>query len=335
MHIGEVQAEKAQISVLDYDESNVREKVVDTIEECLPFKDAPTVTWINITGLHEIALIEAVGKSFNLHPLILEDIAHTGQRPKMEEYENLLFIVIKMLRYKEDVGQIDEEQVSLILGPNWVLSFQEREGDVFDPLRERIRNGKGRIRKMGADYLAYSLLDAVVDHYFLILERLGDRIEVLGEALLIQPVPQTLAEIHDLKRELLFLRKSVWPLRGVINGLQRGESPLFHPHTLIYLRDLYDHTIQVMDAVETFRDMTAGMLDIYLSSASNRMNEIMKVLTIIATIFIPLTFIAGIYGMNFQFMPELKWPFGYFCALGFMSAVAIGLLIYFRRRKWL
>jgi magnesium transporter len=335
VHIGEVQAEKAQISVLDYDESNVREKVVDTIEECLPFKDAPTVTWINITGLHEIALIEAVGKSFNLHPLILEDIAHTGQRPKMEEYENLLFIVIKMLRYKEDVGQIDEEQVSLILGPNWVLSFQEREGDVFDPLRERIRNGKGRIRKMGADYLAYSLLDAVVDHYFLILERLGDRIEVLGEALLIQPVPQTLAEIHDLKRELLFLRKSVWPLRGVINGLQRGESPLFHPHTLIYLRDLYDHTIQVMDAVETFRDMTAGMLDIYLSSASNRMNEIMKVLTIIATIFIPLTFIAGIYGMNFQFMPELKWPFGYFCALGFMSAVAIGLLIYFRRRKWL
>ena len=335
IHVGEVKAERVKISLVDYDESNLQEKEVSSIEECFPFTDKPTVTWINVDGLHEVEVVEALGKHFELHPLVMEDIVHTGQRPKMEDYENTLFIVLKMLRYNEESEQIDEEQVSLILGPNWVISFQEKEGDVFDPIRERIRNNRGRIRKMGADYLAYALMDAIVDHYFILLEKVGDRVEILGEELVEKPSPKTLEEIHALKRELLFMRKSVWPLREVISGLQRGESTLFEEHTLIYLRDVYDHSIQVIDTVETFRDMISGMLDIYLSSVSNRMNEVMKVLTIIATIFIPLTFVAGIYGMNFQFMPELSWSWGYFGALGVMGLVVVGMIIYFKRKKWL
>jgi len=335
VHVGEIRTEKVKISFLDYDESNIQEREVGTVEECFPFKETPTVTWINIDGLHKVDIIETLGRQFDLHPLVIEDIVHTGQRPKLEDYGQTLFFVLKMLRYDKQKEEIEEEQVSLVLGPTWVISFQEREGDVFDPIRERLRTGKGRIRKMGADYLAYALLDAIVDHYFLLLETLGDRVEALGEELVRNPGPKALREIHTLKRELLFLRKSVWPLREVISGLQRGESPLFTEPTLVYLRDLYDHTIQVIDTVETFRDMISGMLDIYLSSVSNRMNEVMKVLTIIATIFIPLTFVAGIYGMNFQFMPELGWRFGYFAALGVMAVVAIVMMIYFKRKKWL
>ncbi len=335
IHVGEVKVERARISLLDYDESAFQEKEVTTIEECFPFKDKPTITWINIDGLHQVEIVEALGKHFGLHPLVMEDIVHTGQRPKMEDYENTLFIVLKMLLYNEASEQIDEEQVSLILGPNLVISFQEREGDVFDPIRERIRNNRGRIRKMGADYLAYALVDAIVDHYFILLEKVGDRVEILGEELVEKPSPKTLEEIHALKRELLFMRKSVWPLREVISGLQRGESALFEEHTLIYLRDVYDHSIQVIDTVETFRDMISGMLDIYLSSVSNRMNEVMKVLTIIATIFIPLTFVAGIYGMNFQYMPELRWSWGYFGALGVMGLAVVGMILYFKRKRWL
>lgn len=335
VHVGEVKAERVKISLVDYDESSFQEREVSTIEECFPFKDKPTVTWINVDGLHEVEVVEALGKHFDLHPLVMEDIVHTGQRPKLEDYENTLFIVLKMLRYDEEKEQIDEEQVSLILGPTWVISFQEKEGDVFDPIRDRIRNGKGRIRKMGPDYLTYALLDAVVDNYFILLEKLGDRVEALGEEVVVHPGPKALKEIHELKQELLFLRKSVWPLREVISGMQRGESSLFEEHTLIYLRDVYDHTIQVIDTVETFRDMISGMLDIYLSSISNRMNEVMKVLTIIATIFIPLTFVAGIYGMNFLHMPELKWRFGYFAVLGLMAAIAGTMLLYFKRKKWL
>ncbi|HUT87844.1 MAG TPA: magnesium/cobalt transporter CorA [Candidatus Heimdallarchaeota archaeon] len=335
VHVGEVKTERVKISLVDYDESSFQEREASTIKECFPFKDKPTVTWINVDGLHEVEIVEALGKHFDLHPLVMEDIVHTGQRPKLEDYENTLFIVLKMLRYDEVQDQIDEEQFSLILGTNWVISFQEKEGDVFDPLRDRIRNSKGRIRKMGADYLAYTLVDAIVDNYFILLEKLGDRVEALGEKLVVHPGPKALQEIHELKREFLFLRKSVWPLREVISGLQRGESALFEEHTLIYLRDVYDHTIQVIDTVETFRDMISGMLDIYLSSVSNRMNEVMKVLTIIATIFIPLTFVAGIYGMNFQFMPELSWSWGYFGTLGVMGLAVVGMIIYFKRKKWL
>lgn len=240
-----------------------------------------------------------------------------------------------MLQYNEENKEIKTEQVSLILGSNWVVSFQENEGDVFDPIRERLRTDKGRIRKMGADYIVYALIDAVVDNYFAVLEKIGDKIEEIEDELVTNPAPETLRAIHDLKRQMILLRKSVWPLREVINRLERWESKLINKSTDIFLRDVYDHTIQVIDAIETFRDVLSGMLDIYLSSVSNRMNEVMKVLTIIATIFIPLTLVAGIYGMNFKYMPELEWVWGYPFVLLIMLAVGIVMLFYFRRRNWL
>ena len=233
------------------------------------------------------------------------------------------------------IGIIKAEQVSVILGSNFVISFQEIPGDVFDPIRDRIRNAKGRIRKMGADYLAYALLDAIVDNYFIILEKLGEKIEDMEEALVQNPTPETLQTIHHLKRETIFLRKSVWPLREVINSLERKESALIQEKTLIYIRDVYDHTIQVIDSVETFRDLVSGMLDIYLSSISNKMNNVMRVLTIIATIFIPLTFVAGIYGMNFKFMPELEWPMSYPLVWIIMIGITLSMIVYFRKKEWL
>ncbi len=335
VHVGERKTEKVKITIIDYDPKNYQEKEVERIEECFPFRDKPPVTWINIDGLQEVEIIEKIGAHFSIHPLVLEDIVHTGQRPKGEDLEGYLFIVLKMIYHDENEDEILGEQVSLILGQNYVISFQEREGDIFNPVRNRIRNGKGRIRKAGADYLAYSLVDAIVDHYFLILEKFGEKIESLEEELVTNPTPETLQIIHTLKRNLIFLRKSVWPLREVINALERGESPLITKPTGIYLRDVYDHTIQVIDTIETFRDMVSGMLDIYLSSVSNRMNEVMKVLTIIATIFIPLTFIAGIYGMNFKFMPELEWHWGYPTALIVMLIVVGFMVMYFRRKRWL
>lgn len=335
VHIGEKMLEKAKITIIDYDETNFQEKEAKTVEECFPFKDEPTNTWINIDGLHEVDIIEKIGKHFDVHPLILEDILHTGQRPKMEDFENYIYIVLKMLSFNENENEIKSEQVSLILSKNVVISFQESVGDVFNPVRERIRNGKGRIRKMGSDYLAYALMDAIVDNYFIILEKLGEKIEVLEEELITNPVPETLHMIHNLKREMIFLRKSVWPLREVISNLERGESHLIMESTTIYLRDVYDHTIQVIDTIETFRDMLSGMLDIYLSSVSNKMNEVMKVLTIIATIFIPLTFIAGIYGMNFEYMPELSWQWGYPAVWAVVIVIGASMVLYFRKKRWL
>jgi magnesium transporter len=313
----------------------LEEKEAKEVEECFPFKDKPTVTWINIDGIQRIDVIEKIGKHFNLHPLALEDIVNTGQRPKMEDFVDYIFVVLKMLYYDEKERETKAEQLSLVLGPNWVISFQENEGDVFDPIRERIRADKGRIRKMGADYLVYALIDAVVDNYFIILEKIGEKIEEIEDELVANPAPETLQAIHNLKRQMIFLRKSVWPLREVISRLERWESQLINKSTDIYLRDVYDHTIQVIDAIETFRDMLSGMLDIYLSSVSNRMNEVMKVLTIIATIFIPLTLVAGLYGMNFRYMPELEWPWGYPLVLFFMFAIGVLMLIYFRKKKWL
>jgi magnesium transporter len=332
--VGEKREEEAKISIIDYDEKNFQEREAKTIEECFPFKDTPTVTWINIDGIHDVDIIDKIGKHFDLHPLIMEDIMNTEQRPKMEDFGNYLYVVLKMLYYDDEENETKVEQVSMILGDNFVISFQEREGDIFDPIRERIRNGKGRIRKMDSDYLAYSLLDAIVDNYFTILEKLGEWIEELEEKVVTDPRPGTLQDIHRLKREMVFLRKSVWPLRELINGLERGESPLIHKSTSVYLRDVYDHTIQVIDTIETYRDILSGMHDTFLSSISNRMNEIMKVLTIIATIFIPLTFIAGIYGMNFEFMPELKWRWAYFVVWGVMIVIAISMMTYFKRKKW-
>ncbi|MDH4238453.1 MAG: magnesium/cobalt transporter CorA [Phycisphaerae bacterium] len=341
VHVGEKKAESVKISYFDYDERNFQEKQVSNIEECFPFKTTPTVTWINIDGLHDVEIIEKLGKQFDLHPLLLEDVLHTEQRPKYEDFDKYIFIVLRMLQYNEQIHDIESEQVSLILGTNFVISFQERIGDVFDSVRERLRNAKGKIRKMGSDYLAYALLDAIVDSYFAILEKIGERIESMEEKLVVNPTEKTLQLIHNMKREMISLRKSIWPLREVISGVQRSESSLISETTGLYLRDVYDHTIQVIDTVESFRDMVSGMLDIYLSSISNKMNAVMKVLTIIATIFIPLTFIAGIYGMNFNpekspwNMPELNWYWGYPAVCLVMAVVAVIMLVFFRRRKWL
>jgi magnesium transporter len=340
VHIGERKSEKVRISIIDYNEENFQEKEAKNVEECFPFKEKSTVTWLNIDGLHEIDVIDKLGKHFDVHPLVLEDILNTDQRPKMEDYESYIFFVLKMIYYDEKEGEVHTEQVSLILSHNFVISFQESIGDVFDAVRERLRNGKGKIRKMGADYLAYALIDAIVDNYYVILEKIGERIEGIEEELLDNPTPNTVQIIHGLKREMIYLRKSVWPLREVINSLLREETKLIKKTTYVYLRDLYDHTIQTIDTIETFRDMISGMLDIYMSSVSNKMNEVMKVLTIFAAIFIPLTFVAGLYGMNFNpdaspfNMPELNFYWGYPMALFAMILIGVILLIYFKRKKW-
>ncbi len=333
--VGERRAEAPVITLIDYDAAELLERGVDGVDACLPFKDTETVTWINVDGLHDTALVQALCEGFGIHPLVQEDILNTVQRPKCEEYDDYLYLVLKMLRWDDDGGEILAEQVSVILARGVVLSFQERPGDVFDPIRQRLRNSKGRVRTSGADYLAYCLLDAVVDGYFVVLEHLADRLEAVETALVGHPLPATLRAIHRLKRESLMLHKSVWPLREVVQGMDRTESTLIDPATHLYLRDAQDHAVQVVDTVATVRDMLTGMLDTYLSSLSNRTNEVMKVLTIIATIFIPLTFLAGIYGMNFQHMPELHYRWAYPAVLVVMAAVAAVMLVYFRRQRWL
>ncbi len=335
IHIGEKKTDKIKISVLDYSLGKYDEKEIKKIEDCYSFKRKPSITWINIDGLHEVDVIEKIGKYFDIHPLVLEDILNTDQRPKMENYEKYIFLVLKMLYSDDKTNEIHSEQVSLVLGNNFVISFQETIGDVFDSVRERIRGSKGRIRKMGSDYLAYSLIDAIVDNYFIILEKIGEKIESMQEDIIKNPNPQNLNHIYKLKRDMIYLRKSVWPLREVINGLLRGESKIIKKSTNIYLRDLYDHTIQVIDTVETYRDMISGMLDIYMSSISNKMNEVMKVLTIFAAIFIPLTFIVGVYGMNFQYMPELSIEWAYPAIWVVIISVSVTLLAYFKHRKWI
>jgi len=335
VHVGDEKTAEVKITVMDYDEAQFQEREVRSVEECVPYKDKPSVTWINLDGIHRVEIVEALGKSFDLHPLILEDILNTGQRPKLEDFSGYLYIVLKMITYGDSNGAVKVEQVSLVLGPNFVISFQEAEGDIFDPVRDRIRTAKGRIRKRGADYLAYSLIDAVVDNYFVVLEKFGEEIEDLEEELVSEPTSDTIQDIHRMKREMIFLRRSVWPLREVVSGLRRGESPLINKETAVYLGDAYDHIIQVIDTVESYRDMVAGMLDIYLSSLTYKMNQIMKVLTIIATIFIPLTFLTGVYGMNFHFMPELGWRWSYPIFWAVSAGIVIWMLFYFKRKKWL
>lgn len=334
IHIGQRHADRTKIALLQYDETHFTEREVDTLEGMLPAPDAQAVTWINIDGLHDAHILEQVGKVFGLHPLILEDIMNTEQRPKIEDRGDYLYIVLKT--FHESTGDgLAPEQISIALGRNWLISFQEREGKLLDPIRENLRNGRGRLRKAGTDYLAHAILDAIVDSYFVILDRFGERIEEVEETLIGHPSPTTLQALQTLKREMILLRKSVWPLREMIGSLGRCGSPLVRETSIIYFRDVYDHAVQVIDTIETYRDMLSGMLDIYLSSISNRMNEIMKVLTIFATFFMPLTFLAGVYGMNFKYMPELEWRWGYFALWGVMIVVAVVMLIYFRRKKWL
>lgn len=335
IHVGEKRIEKAKIGIISYNKTQFQEKDVKSIKECFPLKSKPTITWINVDGVHQVEIIGEIGNHLGLHPLVLEDITNTEQRPKMEDFGDYIFLTLKMFYLDTESREIKWEQISIVLGPDYVISFQEGKGDIFGPIRERIRTGKGRIRAMEADYLAYSLIDIIVDNYFAILEKLEEEIDDVEDELISNPTAETLQIIHRLKRDMIFMRKSVWPLRETISKLGRQESSLVRESTGLYLRDVYDHTIQIVDVIETYRDMLSGMLDIYLSSISNRMNEVMKVLTIIATIFIPLTFIAGLYGMNFLYMPELEWFWGYPVILLAMLIIGILMVIYFRIKKWL
>lgn len=336
VHIGERMAGAPRVSLMHYDGEQLAEEEVTDIPVCRTWLSRPGVTWINIEGVHQIDLLEQVGTTFGLHPLVLEDIANTGQRPKVEDYGGYLYIVMRMLSLQAATQEVVGEQVSLVVGPNYVISFQEGiAGDAFNPIRERLRTAKGRMRRESADYLVYLLIDAIVDGYFVLLEKLGEQIEVLDERMLANRAADVARTIHLLKREMIWLRKAVWPLREMINTLQRAETPLIRASTGVYLKDVYDHTIEVIDTVETYRDVLSGMLENHLSLLTTRLNEIMKVLTVISTIFIPLTFITGIYGMNFRFMPELEWRWGYPLALLAMAGIGVAMYFYYRRRKWL
>ena len=329
---------ETNISVLDYTEKKLEEKTIQDIADCFKYKKTKTVSWIDIDGTTP-DIVEKIGQEYGLHPLLMEDLLDVEQRPKFEEYDTCIFVVVKMLNYTDE--HLGVEQVSIVFGKNYVLTFQERPGDVFDPVRERIRLGETRrIRKLGSDYLAYALIDVIVDTYYEVLEQLGERLEVVEEELLDNPSPATLHTIQGMKRDLLFLRKSVWPLREVLNQLYRAENKLIKDDTKLFLRDVYDHTIQVVDTIETFRDMVGGLYDTYLSSVNNKMSEVMKVLTIIATIFIPLTFLAGIYGMNFDTthpwnMPELGWAYGYAVFWVIIVVLTILMVLFFKRKNWL
>jgi len=337
IHTGEKRIERPRITLIRYDAQNFETAEVEPadIAGCFPPPDAGRVTWLNIDGLHDTELLHQLGQLAGLHGLVVEDIVSVGQRPKQEEYEHNHFIVLRGLRYDEASRQIEEEQLSFVVGPDYVLSFQEAPGDSFDSVRERIRLSRGQVRTRGADYLAYALLDAVVDEYFVVVERIGDRLEELEQAVIENPRTETAAEIHHVKNELIVMRKALWPLRDLFNTLLRDESPLFTEGTRVYLRDAHDHAVQVIDTVETMRDLSAGLLDIYLSSVSHRMNETMKALTLIATLFIPLTFIVGVYGMNFDYLPELHWRWAYPVLWLFMLGVGISMFVWFRRKSWL
>ncbi len=335
VHIGKERTEKVVVSIMDFDHDNLQEMTLDTIDDIFSCEQQLPFRWININGVHQVDYIEKIGKHFDIHPLTMEDIVNTGQRSKVEDYDHYLYLVSRMLYFDETIGEFHSEQISIILKEGFLISFQEIEGDVFNGVRERIRKGRGRISQSGCDYLAYCLLDAIVDNYFVVLGIFGDKIEMLDEELLENPSPETSRMIHEMKREMVFLRKQVWPLREVLGNLSKANSGLIKEPTVIFLRDVYDHTIQVMDTIESYRDILSGMMDNYLSVVSTKMNEVMKLLTIIATIFIPITFVVGLYGMNFHYMPELEWKWGYFAVLGLMFCVVVFMLICFKRKNWL
>ena len=335
IHVGERKVDKVRFTVIDYNHDMFVEREFGAVEECLEYADKETVTWINVSGLHDTEIINRIGEHFGIHPLVLEDILDTDKRPELDDYVDYIFIILKMVLVDMETGRIDAEQVSFLLCKNTVISFQEGEGDVFEFIRDRIRTGKGRIRKAGGDYLIYALTDAVVDNYFVALEEIGELIEAIEDELLEDPSAETLRDIYGLKRELVLLRKYTFPLRELVHKFQISESPLIERNTKLYIRDLYDHAMQIMDTTESYRDMISGMLETYLSLSSNRMNEVMKVLTVMATIFIPLTFIAGIYGMNFENMPEIHHHLGYPGVLTLMLILGLAMVYYFRRRKWI
>jgi magnesium transporter len=333
--VGRRRRAQASLQLIRFDATRLQELPEATLADCRQRPDETGVTWVNVSGVHDVPLIEAIGETFGLHPMTREDIANTSQRPKWEEFPDYGFVAMKMLEIDEVAEEVRIEHVSLIVGSTWVLSFLEDEGDVFATVRARIRGSSGRVRTLGADYLAYCLIDAVIDHYFLAVEWIGDRIEIFDDHVINNPDQVQIQEIHRFKRGLLVLRRAVWPMREVVGAIGKCESGVIRRDTTVFWRDLYDHTVQVIDMVETGRDILASLHDTYLSSLSNRMNEVMKTLTIISTIFIPLTFIAGVYGMNFKVMPELDWRYGYPAVLLVMVTISILLVLWFRRRHWL
>ncbi|MFO8015672.1 MAG: magnesium/cobalt transporter CorA [Candidatus Woesearchaeota archaeon] len=335
VHVGRKSSEPISINLIDYTGRKITEKTVRNISECREYLNRKSVTWININGLHDTKNIKDVGDYFKVHPLVLEDIANTEQRPKIEDYGDYMFIVLKMLSGSSKDKDVESEQVSLIVGKGFVVSFQEKRGDLFGPLRERIRKSKGKIRESGPDYLAYAIMDIIVDNYFHILEITGEEIEEVESEVVSDPKDTTLNKIYALKRKLISMKKIAWPLREVANDMQKPYNKLIKKSTSIYLHDVHDHVIQVIDTLETYRDLVSGMLDTYLSVVSNKMNEVMKVLTIFAAIFIPLTFIAGVYGMNFRVMPELEWKYGYLFVWIIMITLGVSMLAYFRRKGWM
>ncbi len=334
------EARPAVITLIEYDAAGIEERRIERIEDVFHCREDERVSWINIDGLGDVELLRTIGAHFGLHPLALEDVLNTTHRPKIEEYSDHLFVITRMASVGAE-EMVEFEQVSMFLGKNFLITIQERPGDVFEAVRQRLRGGRGYARKMRHDYLLYALLDALVDHFFPVLEKLGEEIETLEDVLLESPSRSCVARLHDIKRSLLHLRRAAWPEREVMSALNRDESGLIAPETKVFLRDCYDHTISIMDVIESYRDVTAGMMDLYLSSVSNRTNEVMRVLTVIASIFIPLTFIAGVYGMNFDpeaspwNMPELGARYGYPICVAVMLVLGIGMVVFFRKKGWL
>lgn len=334
-YVGRKEQVETVLEVIDYNAEAFERFTSKNPADAFNFETEDRTTWINIDGLSNTEEIEKIGKYYELHPLIIEDIVNTNQRPKIDEYKDYFFIVAKMLYYRED-GRLENEHISMVLGKNYVLTFQEADGDVFDGVRERLTMAKGRIRSRGADYLVFALLDAIVDHYFLVIDDMSDKIEAMEERLFdARPKDDTILEIQELKRTMLRIRRAVNPLREVVSRLEKMDHDLVQEQTINYIRDLYDHMLQVSENIEIYREMTWGLMDMYMTTISNKMNEVMKVLTIMASIFIPLTFLAGIYGMNFEFMPELNYRYGYPILLIIMALLIIGMLFYFRRKRWL
>lgn len=335
IHVGNYKTEKIQLNMLEYSKDFYWKKELNNIEQCFRPEREDSIKWVNIEGIHDVSIIEKIGKQFNLHPLMLEDILNTGQRPKIDDYDDYILVVLKMIYTNEELKEIVSEQISIVLAGNYVFTFQEFKGDVFDQIRQRIETGKGNIRKLGADYLVYALIDAIVDSYFFILEQVGDYSEEIEHRLMEEPKKEVLQNIYKLKREMIYLNNSIWPLREVVGNLTRAESVLIKQNTALYLRDVYDHIIQIIDIIESYRDITSGMLDTYLSSIGNKTNDVMKVLTIFSTMFIPLTFLAGIYGMNFKYFPELEWKWAYPVFWTLTLIIITFMIGYFRRKRWL
>lgn len=335
VHIGEKKVDKTIIEVIDFDNENLQSIQMDKIEEIFKYKENTTISWINIVGLHEIDILQKIGQQFEIHPLVIEDILNTEQRPKIEFFDEYIFVIMKMIVFDEKDHKLNIEQISFVLGKNFIFTFQERRGDVFKPIRERLKNVKGRLRNNKHDYLLYALMDILVDNYFKVYESISEIIESLETSVIQSQDQSQLEEIHGLKRELLVLKKSIWPLREMVFTLKGDETDLVSEYTYVYFNDLLDHIIQLTEITESYREMVNGLMDTYMSMVSQRMNEVMKVLTIIATIFIPLTFIAGIYGMNFEVMPELKWKWGYFTVWSIMIFIFFAMMFYFKRKKWL